>query len=275
MTNFLRSLRLTYLVLNNLLSNAIKFTEKGSISLSVRLCPEDPKSIEFSVQDSGKGIPEDRMEIIFEPFRQVEFGDTRKHGGTGLGLTICKKLIEMMGGSLKVESGGSGNGSRFYFVLPYEPAQLAPINKNLKTSGAKRSGTPPKLAPTNSGTSAKSDSGKKKSCSKILLAEDDTVSRKMVTRMLEKAGYEVLPAVDGIEAVCLFKEHHDTIDLVLMDVMMPNMDGLEATEKIREFEQGSEFADSIPIVALSAGAMKGDKEKGLECGMNSYLTKPV
>ena len=109
----------------------------------------------------------------------------------------------------------------------------------------------------------------------ILLAEDDTTSRKLATRMLQKAGFEVLPARDGSEAVSLFQQHQAKIDLILMDVMMPKLDGLEATEQIRELERLSQSAESVPIVALSAGAMKGDRERGLQVGMSDYLFKPV
>lgn len=247
-----------FAVLNNLLSNAIKFTDDGYVSLSIRDCPDD-NMIEFCIQDTGKGIPEDRLEIIFEPFRQVEFGDTRKHGGTGLGLTICKKLIEIMGGTLRVEScvkRGGNQGSRFCFTLPYEAASLVDEEASTKIKGPLPS------------------SQCQSSC-KILLAEDDPVSRKVATRLLETAGFDVMPALDGAEAVTLFEKHRATIDLILMDVMMPNMDGLEATERIREIEASSGNPAQVPIIALSAGAMKGDRERGIKAGMTDYLYKPI
>jgi CheY-like chemotaxis protein len=213
----------------------------------------------FCVHDSGKGIPEDRLEMIFEPFRQVDFSDTRTHGGTGLGLTICKKLVEIMGGKMWVESSlEPGNrGSSFFFTLPYQPAEEGPV-KDVQPK--KRAELPP-LRCQRSGM--------------ILLAEDDLTSRKLATRMLEKAGFEVLPAHDGCEAVSLFEQHQSKIDLILMDVMMPNMDGLEATQRVRQIERQSHCKEAVPIVALSAGAMKGDREKGLEMGMSDYLYKPV
>ena len=246
-------------VLNNLLSNAIKFTDEGRVELSIRR-GNVAETLEFSVQDTGKGIPEDRLGMIFEPFRQVEIGDTRKHGGTGLGLTICKKLVSMMGGDLCIHSSTEGldRGSRFFFSLPFEPCEKLTISQNMQT--------PhhlihiPRLS---------------RKSGKILLAEDDRVSRKIAVSMLKKAGFEVLEAGDGVEAVSMYVQNRRTIDLVLMDVMMPNMDGLEATKRIREIESRLPECDSVPIVALSAGAMKGDREKGLEVGMTDYLYKPI
>lgn len=193
--------------------------------------------------------------MIFEPFRQVDFSDTRTHGGTGLGLTICKKLVEIMGGTMWVESSTKreSHGSRFFFTLPYMPTESPVVRRECLAK------TP--LRCQRSG--------------KILLAEDDPVSRKLATRMLQKAGFNVLPAHDGSEAVSLFEQHRTSIDLILMDVMMPKMDGLEATEKIREIERRSQCSEAVPIVALSAGAMKGDRERGLEIGMSDYLFKPM
>lgn len=247
-------------VLNNLFSNAIKFTDEGFVSLSIAKSSQEGY-LEFCVRDTGKGIPKDRLDIIFEPFRQVEYGDARTHGGTGLGLTICRKLVEVMGGEMRVESctDSASQGSRFFFTLPYQPVK-AESQAEHDASGH---------------TSFSSVNRRTHRSGNILLAEDDTISRKVAKQILMKAGFNVLEARDGLEAVSLFQSHRDELDLILMDVMMPHMDGIAATERIRAIETDSQFTEYIPIVALSAGAMKGDKEQGLAVGMTDYLTKPI
>jgi len=255
-------------VLNNLISNAIKFTDNGSVVLAVEIDSESSE-LKILVKDSGKGIPSDHLDVVFEPFRQVEFGDTRKHGGTGLGLTICKRLVELMGGQMTVESSTveGDHGSRFVFSLPYKPVDM---ERNSRTSATHdRALAVPRNASTAAGVLPEKKSGK------ILLAEDDPVSRRIASRMLQKAGYDILVAEDGMEAVSMFEKHQSEIILVLCDVMMPRMDGLEATRQIRALLSASSASSDLPIIALSAGAMKGDREKGLEIGMTDYLTKPV
>jgi CheY-like chemotaxis protein len=179
----------------------------------------------------------------------------------GLGLTICKKLIEIMGGKMWVQSStrSESRGSQFFFTLPYLQADDEETKVDSPLDSVPKR---PRLRRQRSG-------------GMILLAEDDTVSRKVATRMLQIAGFEVMPARDGAEAVSLFEQHRSKIDLILMDVMMPKMDGLEATERIREMERVSQSSEMVPICALSAGAMKGDRERGLEVGMNDYLYKPI
>ena len=247
-------------ILVNLVSNAIKFTEEGSVTLLVTC---DNTNISFCVKDTGKGIPHEKLGIIFDPFRQVELSDTREHGGTGLGLTICRKLVELMGGSLTVESSVSGpdRGSKFYVSLPFDAATEKRVTKG--------HGSGNDVWKSESILSDRSD------CRKILIAEDDPVSRRIVSKMLEKAGQEFLVAKDGLEAVKMFSEHRSEIALALMDVMMPGMDGLEASKRIRQIESETQDSRHTPIIALSAGAMKGDREKGIEFGMTDYLTKPI
>ncbi|CAJ1946369.1 unnamed protein product [Cylindrotheca closterium] len=244
-------------VINNLVSNAAKFTTVGNIELKVQKV--DDNMLQFSVSDTGKGIPPDHVDSIFKPFQQVDISDTRQHGGTGLGLTISRKLVEMMGGNLRVESSTKpgSSGSSFIFSFPYR------LGKNL---GAKEE-DPKKtcLVPQ--------DSSRQLISGKVLVAEDDPVSRKLAHRMLTRFGYEVLLAQNGEEAVSLY-ESHDDISLILMDVQMPKLDGLSATKKIRAIEQVN-ASNPIPILALSAGAMKGDKERGIDAGMTTYLTKPL
>lgn len=247
-------------VLNNLASNAIKFTDQGKVKLCVELL--DNQMLQFTVRDTGKGVPNDHLESIFEPFRQVEIGDTRKHGGTGLGLTISKKLVEMMGGELSIVSSveGPNKGSSFGFTFPYKRHSAA--------SGAEASDRSLLTNQKHSGETKSAVEGR------ILVAEDEKVSRRLVKRMLELSGYEVILAEDGCQAVECFKSHND-IALILMDVQMPHMDGLEATSLIRDLESAHPDRSPTPIIALSAGAMKGDNERGLAVGMTAYMTKPV
>lgn len=244
-------------IINNLVSNAAKFTERGKIELSIE---QSGTMMEFSVRDSGKGIPESHLKTIFEPFRQVEIGDTREHGGTGLGLTICRRLVEMMGGKLTVES-KVGQGTTFTFDVPYrqskEPRSPNNMIGNIENLNLLSLGD--KDRPING---------------KILVAEDDNVSRRLADRMLQRAGYETLLVKNGQEAVEIYQRQHDGIAVVLMDVQMPELDGLNATRVIREIEEEQQF-ESTPIIALSAGAMKGDYEKGIAAGMTDYLTKPL
>ena len=246
-------------VLNNLVSNAVKFTSTGWVKLKISL--KDESMVLFEVSDTGKGIAKDHMESIFEPFRQVDIGDTRKHGGTGLGLTISRRLVEMMGGNLSVESSMEkpNNGSSFCVSFPY------------------RKYVPPEGKESTAATTTTSTNVRSKGTvidGKVLVAEDEHVSRRLVKRMLEISGYEVLLAEDGLQAVEKYKTNDD-IALILMDVQMPNMDGLQATTLIREWEANTPDKKPVPIIALSAATMKGDDERGLAVGMTRYLTKPV
>ena len=269
-----------FLVLNNLLSNAIKFTDEGCVSLSVERCKDDD-FLEFCVSDHGKGIPQDLLGEIFEPFRQVELADAREHGGSGLGLTICRKLVEMMGGDLRVESctkaEGENHGSKFVFTLPNVPAEKS-TGPLAKSEPLTKANGPSSHRRTRSSVAMQLASSHLRCCKTagtVLLAEDDSVSRKIATRMLEKAGCEVLAAQDGSIAVSMFEEHHERIGLVLTDIVMPVMDSYQVTENIRAVEKKMNAQDRVPVIALSAGAMKGDEERGLAAGMCKHLTKPI
>ncbi|KAL3912095.1 MAG: hypothetical protein SGILL_007023, partial [Bacillariaceae sp.] len=239
-------------VINNLISNAVKFTEEGSVKLSAELS-NDEEMIEFTVQDTGRGISEDQQEVIFEAFRQVDFSDTRKFSGTGLGLTISRKLVEMMGGTLVVES-MVDEGSTFLFTMPYKQAPDESIEEIEQVTQ--------KVAQATSITGGR-----------ILIAEDDPVSRKVATKMVENAGYDVVLAENGRIAVSKF-ESDEKIDLILMDVNMEIMGGLEATSMICGIEAKHQNERRIPIIGLSAAAMSGDRERGAASGMTDYLTKP-
>jgi PAS domain S-box-containing protein len=237
-------------ILLNLMGNAVKFTEVGSVTTEVSAASFDGSRVglQFAVRDTGIGIPVEKQGLIFEPFRQAEGYMTRRYGGTGLGLSIVKRLLDLVGGRIWVES-QEGVGSTFYLTVPFLLSRkpLAPHNG---------SGVPDEapISPLS-----------------ILVAEDNDVSRMLVVRLLAKQGHAVTEARTGLEAVTLYDR--GTFDLILMDIQMPDMDGFEATAEIRERE--SVTGTHIPIVALTAHAIKGDRERCLAAGMDDYLSKPI
>jgi PAS domain S-box-containing protein len=251
--------RLRQIVLN-LVGNAVKFTEQGEVVVEVFREAEDRSEVvlHFVVRDTGIGIAGPKQKAIFEAFVQADGSATRRFGGTGLGLTISSRLVQMMGGRIWVES-EEGQGSRFHFTARFEVP--VPTRQELETETAV--------------VSAGSDDGLTRqqlpAGSRILLAEDNSVNRIFIVRLLEKHGHRVVTAVDGREALEAFTKSH--FDLVLMDVQMPGMDGLETTAAIRELQKGSSL--HVPIVALTAHALKGDRERCLAAGMDGYLSKPV
>lgn len=236
-------------VLNNLISNALKFTDAGTVTVETRVTKEqdDKVFVYFSVQDTGIGIPEDKLQSIFEPFMQAHSSVSRKYGGTGLGLSICRELIQLLGGELKAESNENA-GSVFSFTLPFtisteKPKQMSSVQEsNYKNLGRR----------------------------KILLAEDVELNQYLARHIMESWGLEVTVAGNGRDAVEMVTQHD--FDLVLMDIQMPEMDGIEATKLIRRMQNTRKSA--IPIVALTANALKGDSEKYLAAGMNGYVSKP-
>ncbi|WP_161781635.1 PAS domain S-box protein [Desulfohalovibrio reitneri] len=240
-------------VLNNLVGNAFKFTSEGIVSITVvaldRSDGGGPAPIRFSVTDTGVGIPEETRAGLFTPFSQVDSGYTRRFQGAGLGLSIVKRLVDLMGGTVSVES-QEGEGSTFRVTIPFQPAQ--------DPSG--RSGGP--------SAQARSETGG----ARVLVVEDDRVSRLFVEREMQKAGWRVLSARDGKEALEVLSR--EDVDVVFMDVQMPGLDGVEATKAIRRGEAGEDKAD-VPIVAMTAYAMVGDEESFRAAGMNDYLAKPV
>jgi CheY-like chemotaxis protein len=224
----------------------VKFTSHGSVEFGVRIKEKD--FLEFYVKDSGIGVEEVNHKKIFEMFGQADTSSTRLHGGSGLGLTISKKLVELMGGRIWVES-EKGKGSVFYFTLPYKPVLEYENNSN-SPAQVEESGL---------------------DC--LLLVEDNLVNQRLTKIILEKAGYKVITANHGQIAVDLYTSNRD-IKLILMDVQMPVLDGLLATRAIREFEIKNNL-ERVPVIALTAHAMKGDKEKCLEAGCDNYLSKPI
>jgi signal transduction histidine kinase/CheY-like chemotaxis protein len=252
-------------VLLNLVGNAMKFTSTGGIWIAVDPEPE-PESdqgvlLHFAVRDTGIGIPADEQELIFEAFRQADGSTTRKYGGTGLGLAICTRLVEMMGGSIHVES-EPGQGSTFHFTANFELAREAEQPKPTDRTS---------LQNMLNATGAEGVADGSRMSLRILLAEDNPVNTRLVSRLLEKRGHRVALAGNGREA--LEWMDRERFDLVLMDVQMPDMDGLEATAIIREREK--ESGVYTPIVALTAHTMKGDRERCMHAGMDNYINKPI
>ncbi len=236
-------------VLNNILSNALKFTEHGHINIntSIRERKDDSVVVEIMISDTGIGISESRIHTIFEPFEQADAAISRKYGGTGLGLTICKNMIEMQEGELLVQS-KEGKGSVFTIRIPYHLSIEAMQEKDgdqeidYKSLGVKR----------------------------VLVAEDVELNQYLARHILESWNFEVVIAVNGREALDLLAK--ESFDCILMDVQMPEMDGIEATQRIRKLPDPVKSA--IPIIALTANALKGDSEKYLSAGMNDYVAKP-
>lgn len=232
-------------VLSNLLSNAVKFTPSGYIELQARCLSStsDSSEWEFGVRDTGIGIPLEKQQQVFEAFRQADGSLTRRFGGTGLGLALCTKLAHVMGTSLQLES-EEGRGSRFYFRATFTKA---PERTLQPVAGVA-------LRPL-----------------KLLLAEDNLVNQKVASRLLEKIGHQVTIANNGLEAVARFKEQN--FDAVLMDIHMPEMDGFEATRLIRDWQNEQGLA--VPVIAVTARTMQGDREEALRAGMSGYLSKPL
>ncbi|MGD1698431.1 response regulator [Dapis sp. BLCC M229] len=260
------SLRLTQ-VLMNMASNAVKFTETGFVTIAVELlnCTNETVRLKYQVKDTGIGISQSQIERLFESFTQVDASISRKYGGTGLGLAICKGLVNLMGGSIGVES-ELGKGSTFYFELEFsysrEHGDLydSPVSTNLRKTQLSELVKLEEIQGAN-----------------ILLVEDNAVNQQIAQELLRRVGLNVDCATNGKEAIAKVQER--TYDLILMDIRMPEIDGLEATKIIRSLaeENNSEtkwFA-TVPIIAITANAMDIDKTKSLAAGMNDHLSKPV
>jgi len=239
-------------ILVNLLSNAVKFTpENGAIGLEVQADPEQ-EVVALSVWDTGIGISPQKMDRLFQPFVQVDSGLARKHEGTGLGLYLVHRLIDMHGGNVSLES-SEGQGSRFTIMLPW--CTYLP-DANLK-EGEVPIPAPPAVPPL-----------PRPQPVTILVAEDNESSITLLLDYFSSVGYRVTIARNGIEAIERAREKRP--DIILMDIQMPEMDGLEATRHIR----GDTTLATVPIIALTALTMPGDQERCLEAGINAYVSKP-
>ncbi len=240
-------------VLSNLIGNAVKFTSAGQISVSVTasdVLNSLEIKLEFVIQDTGVGIPADKMGFLFKHFSQVDNSNTRKYGGAGLGLAISKGLVEMMGGEIRVDS-TVGEGSRFSFTcilekVGMEKAVAGPPAVNQALPGGDR-------------------------VLKLLLAEDDAVGRRIVEQYAKRKGWEVTSVEHGQMAVDTFMKQR--FDAILMDIQMPVLDGYAATGVIRRLESGK--GGRTPIIAMTAYALSGDREKCMAAGMDDYLPKPL
>jgi two-component system, sensor histidine kinase and response regulator len=241
-------------ILMNLAGNALKFTHRGEACIKVTVQSRDATNvtIRITVSDTGIGIPEDKQAIIFSAFEQADGSTTRVYGGTGLGLAISKKLALLMNGDLQVESpwrdpdaGYVSSGSAFHFTATFTEVHALSRMATLTPTPILRG-------------------------LHVLLAEDNAVNRKLALRLLEKNGHIVHLAANGREVLAVL--NHEEIDVVLMDVQMPEMDGLQAAAALREYERRK--GGHMPIVALTASAMTGDRENCLSSGMDGYLSKP-
>jgi len=240
-------------ILINLLGNALKFTQAGEIELIVKK-KESQDWIEFSVRDTGIGIPEHKLESIFESFTQVDSSTTRRFGGTGLGLSISKKITELMGGKIWAES-KEGEGSQFFFVIPYQESEISKTG----TEQATLILPPPDVFPK----------------TKLLIAEDSPENVFLLKSFFRKYPIELVVVSNGAEAVQEICEKEQSFDAAIMDMQMPVMDGLEATKAIRIWEGSQGKKRSLPIIALTANVLKEDIQKSFQAGCSSYLTKPV
>jgi signal transduction histidine kinase/DNA-binding NarL/FixJ family response regulator len=238
-------------IIFNLLGNAVKFTAQGGISLTVLLENrlEDAAVIRISIADTGIGMAPAQLEKIFGAFTQADSSTTRRYGGTGLGLTICRRLIELMGGSILVES-SPGEGSVFHVSLPFQiSSQPEAVSSGISADQCLCDG------PLYS----------------ILVAEDNSVNQRFISIILRKMGHRVVCTNDGAQAVEAWR--NGRFDCILMDIQMPVMGGEEALQQIRKEENTKEV--HTPIIALTAHALKGDREHFLKFGFDGYLTKPV
>jgi PAS domain S-box-containing protein len=251
-------------ILINLVGNAIKFTEHGEIvvSVTVQARTADQVELHWAVADTGMGIPLDKQQILFHAFEQVDGSNTRQHGGTGLGLVISQRLIQMMGGRIWLES-QPGRGTTFHFIIKMAIGKAAvlatPPGRTAAAINAAEALVPkPTLPPAVRSLH-------------ILLAEDQPINQLLAVRMLQKRGHTVVVANNGREAVAALAR--ESFDLVLMDIQMPEMDGFEATRAIRLGEQNT--GRHIPIIALTAHAMREDRQRCLAAGCDDYLSKPI
>jgi signal transduction histidine kinase/ActR/RegA family two-component response regulator len=239
-------------IIVNLVSNALKFTRQGEVKVSIDVVKNNTESVDvkITVSDTGIGIPKAALETLFNAFTQADGSTTRKYGGTGLGLAIVSQLVDMMGGSLGVES-EEGKGSAFWFIASFQ-------NTDKAAETVEQSVSKNEELPLNA---------------KVLLVEDNQINQMVAMKMLQKVGLNAVLANNGIEALNILKEQ--SFDLVLMDCQMPEMDGFDATREIRKSGIRTLKENHLPVIAMTANVMSGDRERCLEVGMDDYIGKPV
>ncbi|MBN2825700.1 MAG: PAS domain S-box protein, partial [Campylobacterales bacterium] len=242
------ALRLSQILIN-LMGNAVKFTSKGYVGLSIK--QPAPNRLHFEVSDTGIGLSQEQQQSIFEAFSQADGSTTRNYGGTGLGLAISKQLVELMDGMIWCES-ELGHGSRFIFEIVLEKGQEVINTQDNKAYIANLKNMINTLAG-----------------SKILLVEDNVINQDIVVGLLKESGIEIDRAQNGLESVQMYNANPDKYELILMDMQMPIMDGVEATKQLRA------LGATLPIVALTANVMQEDVQKTKNAGMNDHLKKPV
>ncbi len=241
-------------VLINLTSNAIKFTEKGGVAVKiVAQANDDPTKLllRFEVRDTGIGIHQDALGDLFQAFNQADSGITRRFGGTGLGLAISKRIVELLGGTIGVES-QEGKGSTFWFVIPFEMSAMAIFSREPKPSGE---------SPAYSSLAGL----------RVLAVDDSQINLMVLERALLALGVQVTLAGDGLQALQALRNAPDGFDLVLMDVQMPVMDGLTATREIRQ----DPALAALPVIALTAGVLPDEQQAALAAGVSDFLNKPL
>ncbi len=239
-------------ILINLLGNAVKFTDEGSVTLRIEESSRDASSVvlSFSVVDTGIGISDEDVHLLFKKFSQLDSGLNKKYEGSGLGLAISKKLVEAMGGQIGFE-GNEGKGATFYFSLKIDLA--ADVSEEEESIDDSEETKPEFLS--------------------ILLAEDNEINCYVAKSLLERDGHKVVVAKNGAEAIEAMNDSANKFDIILMDIHMPVVDGIEASKKIRELEDVNK--KKIPIIALTANILQEEKERCLEAGIDSFLTKPI
>ena len=250
-------------IIQNLVSNAVKFTESGSILIRASVTKEDDTSytIRTEVTDTGIGISNLVSSSLFTPFTQFDTSATKRYKGTGLGLSISKSLAELMGGAIGCHPNPKAHGSVFWFSV-----KVAKLPATIPVIVLEKSLAVTTISPSDPQVVLKEIAPSKR----LLLAEDNLINQKVMVMMLKTLGFEnVDTALDGAQAVQLAKQHSLLCDLILMDISMPVLDGIGATMEIRR------AGLSIPIVAMTANALKGDMDHYLANGMNDYISKPV
>lgn len=272
-------------ILDNLLSNAIKFTSKGAVNLSIshlKQTEDHQCTVRFEVADQGIGIPPAKINDIFSAFDQVDISTTRKYGGTGLGLSITRELVQLLGGTIDVQS-EEGKGTTFLVDVPFE-ISLEPGNfsQEAENDSSTVSMLPPEPECEGEASSDPGDSSNlvnvydvNMNRGQILLVEDNLVNQRVISRMLTKIGFEVDIAANGLDAVEMVNQPDNPYSLIFMDCQMPVMDGYAATREIKKYHQQDGKDNRVVIIALSANTFDKDKNACFEAGMDEFVPKPV